>query len=136
MKLGITGAATYQDYAHFQRVVQAIPVPITLIVTGGRDGVEKMARRYAREHELSVLIHNKKTDCTIDWMKAFDLLLASDADNLLAFQYPGTQTCALLKWAAKKTGKRLNTVYLEPNTDEQPEALPHSIASRYGEDIC
>ena len=129
MKLGITGASTYRDYDHFQHVMDKISVPITLIVTGGRDGVEEMARRYARQHDLSILIHHARTNPNLDWMRRFHLLLTADADNILAFNYPGTHTASLLKSVARVAGKRLNMVCLEA------DAVPHAIAARYGEEI-
>ena len=129
MKLGITGAASYRDYDHFTRVLNAISVPVTLIVTGGRDGVEKMARRYGREHEIPTLLHYQKATESPEPLLAFHALLMADADNVLGFHYVGTHTAALLKGVATRSGKRLNMVYLEP------DHVPQSIAGRYGEEI-
>ena len=129
MKLGITGAATYRDYDHFCRVMQAITVPVTLIITGGREGTEGMARRYAKEYKVSRLVHPRHTSDSIDWLCGFHALLVSDADNLLAFQYIGSHAGAVLRTCARQAGKRLNTVDLESTS------LPYSIAARYGEEI-
>lgn len=129
MKLGITGSLEYKDYEHFKSVLLAIPVPITLIVTGGQEGIEKMARRYGREHHLPVLIHHAKAAAHIDWLVKRNAVLVNDADTLLVFNYPGTRTLGLIKSMAANAGRKCKVVYLTP--DRKPE----SIAARYGETI-
>lgn len=137
MKLGITGSSTFSDYEHLVQVLEKIPVPITLIVTGGGMGAEKMARRYARMSGISVLVHHAKPEREVGedgviTAKAFhvrNMLLVHDSDNILVFAHLGTQRVNELRGLAQVAGKRCNVVYLEH------QVQPSKVASRYGETV-
>lgn len=60
MYLAIVGGRDFNDYSRFSKIVddyiRLIGVQPSVIVSGGANGVDSMAERYAREHEIHTLI--------------------------------------------------------------------------------
>lgn len=141
MKLAITGSTKYADYDHFKQVVEAIPVPVHMLITGGQKGVEAMARQYAREKGLPVLVHHSRKEGD-DWLYRRNILLLNDCDNALLFALGYSPTARRFERLGKKLGKRVNTVQIgEPTRPTFGLAAPieqthhHHLASRYGEEV-
>lgn len=153
MKLAITGTRHYRNWEHFEAMLQAIPVPITMIVTSYASGVEQMARKYGRHYGIPVLSHNvHRFAHGKNWFFQKCMLLVADADNLLVMGDSACMESVTLQRMAKQAGKRIKVVEIpheecyfqhenQENNDgydelsEEEEARYQSIASRYGEKI-
>lgn len=97
MKLAIVGSRSFQDYALLIHSVTSFhPINmLTLIVSGGAEGADSLAQRFAKEHGLPILIHYPNWE---KWGKTAGFSrnesIVKDADKILVFwdgQSRGTQ---------------------------------------------
>lgn len=56
MKAIIAGSRTIADYAEVERAVEASGINVTVVVSGGARGVDKMGERWAKEHRADVAL--------------------------------------------------------------------------------
>jgi predicted Rossmann fold nucleotide-binding protein DprA/Smf involved in DNA uptake len=56
MKTAIIGSRYFTDYDYFLQIINAHPVPITEIISGGAKGTDKLAEKYAKENNIPVSI--------------------------------------------------------------------------------
>ncbi len=133
MKLVVVGHPLYEDTERFNKVLDSIPYPLTLIITGNAKGTEGMARKYARGKGIPCLVYNHslKTHGK-EWLYKRNILLVNDADNIVAFVQPNSPILRSIKPLANKMRKRINMVYIEEIEDP---SRWDAIASRYGEEI-
>jgi hypothetical protein len=62
MKLAIVGTRTFNDYELMKSKLSDLP-GIDLIISGGAEGADTLARRYAKEHNIEMI------DFLPDWDK-------------------------------------------------------------------
>ena len=102
MKLGITGYRNYTDYDQFCDYVDKIP-GITKIISGGCQGTDKLAERYAADHGIPVEIYEPNWD--LYGRRAGPIrnsLIVSNSDQIIAFIHPdGKGTLDTIKKAKK-----------------------------------
>lgn len=55
MKIAVVGSRTLSDRA-YETICQYIPVDCTEIISGGAEGVDRQAERYAREKNLKITV--------------------------------------------------------------------------------
>lgn len=85
MKYAIIGSRSYANYAQFEATVD-IYTDITEIISGGARGVDKMAERYAEEHNMPCKIFLPDWDKygkSAGYIRNKDIVAA--ADKILAF---------------------------------------------------
>lgn len=90
MKLAIVGTRTFDDYDVFKETLNDYlkkkKITPTRVISGGADGVDSMAERWAKENDIVTTIHYP------DWKthgKAAgplrNTLIVKDADGVIAF---------------------------------------------------
>lgn len=61
MKVAIVGSRVFDDYSLLDKVItdyaNCQPSGITMIISGGAVGADKMAERYAREHSIPIKLY-------------------------------------------------------------------------------
>lgn len=59
MNLAVIGGRTYNNYSELESVVDSIVLGfgVTTIVSGGADGADTLAEKYAKERGLNTIIH-------------------------------------------------------------------------------
>lgn len=55
-KVAVVGSRSFTDYQLMEKTLDAVG-PISTIISGGANGADMMAERYAREHGISISIH-------------------------------------------------------------------------------
>lgn len=85
MKTIIGGSRTITDYETFERSMLEVPWEVTEIISGGAKGVDTMAERYAREHNIPFTIY------TANWARdgqsagyKRNVVMAENAEALVA----------------------------------------------------
>jgi predicted Rossmann fold nucleotide-binding protein DprA/Smf involved in DNA uptake len=95
MKLAIIGSRTFTNYEQLKDVLAQVKTPITLIISGGAEGADALAMRYAREFGYSLLVHYPNRERYGNRCYAVrNQLIVDSADTMLAFHdgnSPGTK---------------------------------------------
>lgn len=85
MKLGIVGYRNYTNYEQFCIHINKIP-GIAMIISGGCQGADKLAERYALENNIPMIIHKPEWD---KYGKSAgpirNALIVSGSDMIIAF---------------------------------------------------
>lgn len=88
MKIGIIGSRTFGDYSILEDIVcKVIDIDnITYIVSGGADGADNLAEKFAIKHSIPTIIHNanwKKLGKSAGFERNKDII--KDSDFVFAF---------------------------------------------------
>lgn len=108
MKLAIIGGRDFLDYELLKSVVDKVKTPITLIVSGGANGADRLAERYARERGIPTKIFPAewdKYDKRAGFLRNVDII--TEADGVIAFwdgESRGTKSSIEI---AEKQGKKV-----------------------------
>ncbi len=123
MKTAIVGSRNIENYDLLKQATKGLK--ITMVISGGANGVDKMAERYAQENDLplTVLPANWAT-----YGKQAGMIrnheIVKQADQIIAIwdgQSKGTATTINM---AKKAGKALKVIKTSPKS--QMNAIPPS----------
>lgn len=94
--LGIAGSRTYCNYEVFERRLNELVAThgwtIDAIVSGGAQGVDKMAERYAKEHKLKMQVlpaNWQKYGKSAGYIRSVDIVNLSDV--VVAFPTPDSK---------------------------------------------
>ena len=87
--LAITGSRKYTNYEELEKVIKSLAPNATVIITGGAKGADELAARYAKAHELELVII--RPDYKNQVAKVAPLLrnttIVNKADKVIAFYY-------------------------------------------------
>lgn len=84
MKVAIVGSRGFDNYEQMKQVLSAFK--ITLIISGGAIGADKLAERYAKEHSIPTMIHLpdwKQHGPQAGFIRNTDII--NDAELVIAF---------------------------------------------------
>ncbi len=111
-RVAVVGTRTFHDYALLSTSLSTLFPKIDLIVSGGAQGADALAERYAREHGIVVRIFKP------DWQRygkragpIRNALIVDHADYVVAFwdgQSRGTLSSVQL---ARRQGKPLQIIH-------------------------
>lgn len=109
-KVGVVGSRSFTDYCLMESVLDNIS-SISKIISGGAIGADKLAERYAKEHDISLVIFK------LDWNtygKSAGVIrnktIVENSDAIVAFwdgESKGTQHTINI---AKDSGKNINII--------------------------
>ena len=87
MKLAITGSRKYEDYEELEKVIKLLAPEATTIITGGAEGADKLAARYAKAYNLELV--TIRPDYKNQMAKVAPLLrnttIVNEADKVITF---------------------------------------------------
>lgn len=138
MKLVILGSYRYAESAVLENIIGRFYPALSAIVTGGANrGVEKLARDYARQHGIPLIV-DRLSRSELAWAYAeggetFEdyadkyAPLAEQGDSFLLVTEAGAPHAGYLRRVAEAAGKPFRVAYIEA---ESPYTR---IAARYGE---
>jgi hypothetical protein len=90
--LAIVGDRNFVNYEWLKAVIDKVNSPIYCIVSGGARGADTLAERYAREHEIDMLVHPAHWD---KYGKSAgyrrNKKIVKDADAMVAFLAKGSR---------------------------------------------
>lgn len=106
MILAIVGSRTFTDYSLMCKVLGNVKGNITVIVSGGARGADRLAERYAREHDIELMVIPAEWDL-LGKSAGFERnkRIVALADAVIAFwdgRSAGTQHTISLAKIAKK----------------------------------
>ena len=114
MKLAIVGSRHYHDYEAFEAAVNAyrlLHFPVDELVSGGAEGADTLAERYAREHGLPITVFLP------DWEQfgrgagpRRNKQIVSLADAMVAFLAPNSRGTRNSIFLARKKGIPVSVV--------------------------
>ena len=115
MKLAVIGSRSFQDYPRFQRVMANLKTPVELIISGGAEGADSLAERYAKEYGTSILIHhpNRARDGTRCYAVR-NQKIVDGADALLAFWDGLSRGTKMTIDKATRAGIKIHIVRYDP----------------------
>lgn len=115
MKLAIVGSRSFQDYPRLQRIMAKLKTPVELLISGGADGADLLAERYAKQAGLSMLVHypNRQRDGA-RCFAVRNQKIVDDADAVIAFWDGLSRGTKMTIDKARRAGKKVHIVYYEP----------------------
>jgi len=85
-KIAIVGSRTFTDYEFMKQILDAHKDKIALIISGGADGADTLAQRYAKENAIPIHIYYP------DWKNygkragfRRNVIIANLAEKMIAF---------------------------------------------------
>lgn len=60
MKVAIIGSRTFNDYNFLKETLEPYIENITMIISGGADGADSLAEKWAKKSEKDIMIYNPK----------------------------------------------------------------------------
>ena len=87
MKLAIIGSRTFNDYEFLKNSLEPIRTYITLIISGGANGADKLGERYAEEFNIPTKIYIpewNKYGKSAGYLRNHDII--NEADYVVAYQ--------------------------------------------------
>ncbi len=106
-RIGVVGSREFKNYAQLKETVERyIDTPDDELVSGGADGADSMAQRFAKAHGFDIMIRYPKYQV---YGKPATFIrnekIARDSDLVLAFYQPGRfqqgGTANTASWARK-----------------------------------
>jgi len=85
MKIGVIGSRSYDDYEELKKVLDSFD-NITLIISGGANGADKLGEKYADDNNIEKLIHYPDWDehgKMAGFVRNTDIV--NDSDMVVAF---------------------------------------------------
>lgn len=108
MKIGVIGSRTFSNYLQMAKYLTK-KMPVEKIVSGGSDGADQLAKKYANSKKIPFESFPYDKDAIV-----------ANSDIIVAFwdgKSPGTQD--VLR-RAKAAGKRIEVIFLEKKESEAP----------------
>jgi len=109
IKLAVVGSRSFDDYERMRKVlVEYLPF---ILISGGADGADSLAERFAREEDLEVIIHYpewKKYGRKAGYLR--NSFIVRDCDKLIAFWDGRSKGTKMSIDLAKKEGKLLKII--------------------------
>ena len=111
-RIGVVGSRIFKNYAQLSRVLMGYVNPEDEIVSGGAEGADSMAQRYAKEHGHAIYIIYPHWEHGISAGFARNKKIVEVSDLIIAFYAKGKfqkgGTSNTIMWAQK-----LEKPYLE-----------------------
>ena len=112
LKLAVVGSRSFNDYKKMESILEGY-LPF-ILVSGGADGADSLAERFAREKDLEIIIHYpewKKYGRRAGYLR--NTFIVRDCDKLIAFWDGRSKGTKMTISLAADKGKLKEVVVLE-----------------------
>lgn len=116
LDLGIVGCRHYQDYesfvSHVNTWIRENGMPDT-IISGGAEGTDSMAEKYAREYGIDLMVFSPERDLYGDnCYRVRNQKIVDNSTHLLAFPSSSSKGTYMTINMAKKKGISVTPIYI------------------------
>ena len=118
MKLAIVGSRTFDDFEYLSDVISRIK-SVTEIVSGGADGTDSLAEKYAKKNLIptKIFLPKFKTDSTIayhpKWFFARNEEIVNHSDYVLVFWDGRSSGTKHVMEYARRKHKLIKVIYFK-----------------------